>query len=429
MILPSRRLILLVALGAPPALLVGVVAPGLWLLPLAWIVALLALAAFDISVAPARVGVAIAAPRAVGVGEAFTLALTSAGGAPSGLRAALAADPRLASATAGRAAFDPAGRADIALTAIRRGVARLAAVDLRWRGPLGLAWRQRRQAIDTDLLVTPDVRPVRDQGVAILSREARAGMMAQLETGQGGEFDALAEYRPGMDRRRLDWKSSARHSKLLAKEYRTERDNNIVLAFDCGRTMVEPLAGLARLDRAIAAGLLTAYVSLKMGDRVSLFGFDARPRVAGAALAGVGAFAGLQKLAASLDYSSDETNFTLGLTTLAARLDRRSLVLLFTDFTDTTSAELMLRATGRLLKRHVVICVVLRDDELEGLAAAEPKDADDVSRAVIAAGLLRERRIVLTRLQRMGVEVLEAPWQEMGPQLARRYLDAKRRRL
>ena len=31
------------------------------------------------------------------------------------------------------------------------------------------------------------------------------------------EFEALAEYEPGMDRRRIDWKSSARHARLFAK--------------------------------------------------------------------------------------------------------------------------------------------------------------------------------------------------------------------
>ena len=140
-------------------------------------------------------------------------------------------------------------------------------------------------------------------------------------------------------------------------------------------------------------------------------------------------FAALQHSAAALDYSNHETNYTLALSTLAARLDRRSLVLLFTDFVDTASAELMLRSVGRLLERHVLLCVVLRDDELEGLAGAAPETPGDVSRAVIAAGLLRERAIVLTRLRRLGVEVLETRWQDAGPEVARRYLEAKRRRL
>lgn len=427
MIYPTDRLVWLTAAGAPVALLVGVAFPALWLLPVGWLALMLALAGYDAAVAPRGIRVAASLPRSVSVGETFDLRLTPEGSARQ-LEAAVSGDPLIEAAHGGRVAVAaPEARAPV--RALRRGVARIASLDLRWQGPLGLAWRQRRQALDHDLAVTPDVRAVRTDGVAILTREARTGMTAQLENGQGGEFDALAEYQAGMDRRRIDWKQSARHSKLLAKEYRAERDNNIVLAFDCGRTMVEPIAGLARLDRAIAAGLLTAYVSLKMGDRVSLFGFDARPRVTGAALSGIGAFARLQRDAAALDYSPEETNYTLALSTLAARLDRRSLVLLFTDFVDTTSAELMLRSVGKLLERHVLLCVVLRDEELEGLVAATPATPEDVSRAVVAAGLLRERAIVLTRLTRMGVEVVQVGWQEAGPAVVRRYLEAKRRRL
>ena len=55
--------------------------------------------------------------------------------------------------------------------------------------------------------------------------------------------------------------------------------------------------------------------------------------------------------------------------------------------------------------------------------------AEDVSRAVTAAGLLRERRLVLTRLRHLGVHVIEAPAAETGPALVNAYLDFKRRSL
>ncbi|NWN22986.1 DUF58 domain-containing protein, partial [Escherichia coli] len=93
-----------------------------------------------------------------------------------------------------------------------------------------------------------------------------------------------------------------------------------------------------------------------------------------------------------LDYSTAETNYTLGLATLAGDLTRRSLVVIFTEFTDPTGAELMLRAAANLLRGHLVLFVILADDELEELAGAEPMAIDDVSRAVIAASMLRERR-------------------------------------
>ena len=91
------------------------------------------------------------------------------------------------------------------------------------------------------------------------------------------------------------------------------------------------------------------------------------------------------------------------------------------------SLALMLAAVGPLLRRHLVLFVVLRDEELESFTATEPAEPDDVSRAVMAAGLLRERRLVLTRLRHMGVHVIEAPAAEAGPALVNAYLDLKRR--
>ncbi len=427
MIYPTRRLVLAAGFGAPVALLVGVVAPTLWLLPLGWVLLLLLLTVADVATTTTPGALALTAPTSAGVGEQFELRLVLTPPHARRAEAAVNSDARLDLADGGTARL--IRDASIAATGLRRGIAALGELRLRWQGPLGLVWRQRATRVDRSVLVTPDVRSVRSDAVTLLTREARTGMTVQFETGHGGEFDALAQYQPGMDRRRIDWKASARHSALLAKEYRAERDNNIVLAFDCGRTMVEPVANVARLDRAITAGLLVAYLSLKLGDRVTLFGFDSRPRVTSAALTGAAGFAAIRRVAGSLDYSAEETNFTLCLSTLAARLDRRSLIILFTDFTDSISAELMLRSVGRLLERHVLLCVVLTDEALEALVAAEPLAAADVTRAVIAAELLRERRIVLTRLRRMGVEVLEASWRDLGPALAARYLDARRRRL
>ena len=66
---------------------------------------------------------------------------------------------------------------------------------------------------------------------------------------------------------------------------------------------------------------------------------------------------------------------------------------MFTDFADTTSAELMLENVGRLLSATSVLFVVFRDEELEGMRRAEPQTPDDVSRAVIADMLLNASAI------------------------------------
>jgi uncharacterized protein (DUF58 family) len=434
LIYPTRRLILLAAAIAPLALVVGILIPAYWFAGLALLAFLLALAGADaLTGAPLRSAEIVArGPVSVSVGAGFQIELEVrfAGSGPAAAEAAVDEDPLIEAVDGHRcriALAGGAGLASLAFTARRRGTARLERSWLRWRGPLGLVWKQKKPALGQVLLITPDIRPVRTLSAQMLSRDSIHGLIAQRQAGEGAEFDSLTEYRPGMDRRSIDWKQSARHTALVAKEYRTERNNHIVLALDSGRAMCEPLAGLPRIDHAVSAALLTAFVALKEGDRVGLFGFDSRPRLSSSPVSGGRSFALLQRLAAGLDYSASETNYTLALTTLAAGLHRRSLIVVFTEFTDTVSAELMLNALGALLKRHLVLFIVLRDEELEALAAREPREADDVARAVTAAALLRERRLVVTRLRHLGAQIVETDHDRAGPALVGAYLDLKRR--
>ncbi len=430
MIYPSARATALAAAGVLPAFLIALIFPPLWYLGLIWTLGVISLTLVDGLAGAGRGDVesAVVAPVTVMVGGAVPIRLTTefAGSPPGEVEVAVGLDDKLAGQ--GRRAAAP-GDIVLDLVASRRGTARLDRLWLRWRGPFGLAWKQHEEAIDRAIAITPDIGLVREEAVRLFRRDAVAGMIAQLERGTGSEFHSLTDFNRGMDRRTIDWKHSARHGRLIAKEYRTEANNNIVMAIDAGRLMSEPVAGLPKLDRAVAAALLAAFVALTMGDRIRLFGFDAQPRVAAGPISGTGAFGELQALAAKLDYSEDETNYTLALTALAGRLDRRSLVILFTDFVDTTSAELMLRTVGRLIERHLVLFVLPRDSELESFADTPPEDSDAVARAVTAAALLRDRRLVIARLERMGAHIIVAPYEELGAALVNAYLDIKQRDL
>ncbi|SNS92540.1 Uncharacterized conserved protein, DUF58 family, contains vWF domain [Sphingomonas laterariae] len=436
MIYPTSRAIWLAAAGAPAALVLGVLVPGYWYVGIGWTLFVFALVAIDAVTGawPNEPQAMIAIANSCGVGHELpaTIGLRFPGAAPRHAEAILELPELLTAPSGARAGIAIAagqGGATLPLVAARRGVAKLGGLWLRWTGPMGLAWKQRCDPQDARVIVTPDIRPVRERGAHLFLRSAMHGLIAQLDRGDGAEFESLADFEPGMDRRAIDWKQSARHARLLAKEFRTERNNHVVFALDAGRTMCEPLDGVPRIDRAISAALLSAYVALKLGDRVSLFGFDARPRIASGSVSGARAFGLIQRLAAELDYSTEETNYTLALTTLGGRLNRRSLIVVFTEFSDPTSAELMLRAATRLLDRHLVLFVVLDDQELTDIAAAPPESADDVSRAVTAAELLRERRIVVTRLRHAGFHVLESPHNRVGLKLVAFYIDLKRRNL
>jgi uncharacterized protein (DUF58 family) len=437
LIYPSGRAILAAASLAPLALLIGVLAPAYWFAGLALLGCLIFLLALDagLGAAPGDAALRIEAPASAGVGSAVELqaAVRFARSPPDRCQIAIdrhylldAPEGVVREVDVGR---DGTGTARFALRTPRRGRAVIDWAWVRWQGPLGLVWKQRKLAAEAHILIVPDVRAVRERSAQLLHRDAMHGLVAQLQLGEGAEFEALSEFQQGMDRRSIDWKQSARHTQLLAKEYRTERNNNIILALDSGRTMCEPIAGLPRIDRAVSAALLSAFVALKDGDRVSLFSFDSHPRISTKPASGPRSFALLQQVAAQIDYSERETNYTLALATLATGLNRRSLVVVFTDFADTVSAELMLQAVGTLLTRHLVLFILFRDEELGAFTSAEPAEPEDVTRAVTAAALLRQRRLVVGRLKRLGVHVVEARHDEAGPALVNAYVQMKRRNL
>lgn len=434
MIYPTRRAIYLLLLGAPLALALGLVRPGLWIIAPAWIGLVLVGLLIDAmaGASPRRLALDVRLPHQAGVGDSFDLRLVASGPTvPQRAEIALTLDERLA--PGGRLASDVTRATDAAalvrtlpLTASRRGQALVEALWIRWAGPLGLVWKQRRFAIGRSVAIVPSLRAVTEEGSRLFQRDSWFGLRQQQLRGEGSEYEALAEFQPGMDRRAIDWNASARHIKLLAKEYRVERDNRVILAIDAGRTMAEPVGGVPRVDRAVSAALLLAYAGLKLGDRISFFSFAAKPQALTPAYMHVQDFPALQRAASLIDYAPVESNFTLALTTLSASLNRRSLIILFTEFTDATSADLMIRAAGRLVKTHRLLFVVIRDDEVEAVERQRPESAADVTRANVAAAMLRDRQLVIARLQRLGADVIEVPADAMGASVVEAYLGIKR---
>jgi uncharacterized protein (DUF58 family) len=430
---PTRRAILLAALGLPVALLPVAVHARLWTL---WPVylGLLAIAmGADVLWAPRRRAVAcsVEMPVTLYIGEESEALLTVRVPSPRPVAVTVAVDlsDRLAPQPPqrGHAAADGAGLR-FRLVPTRRGRIVVERAWVRFSGPLGLVDSVARVDLKRQAPVVPNLRPVKAVALRFLNdREFRAGLKIERYKGDGTEFDSLREHAPGDDHRSIDWKASARHKKLVARQFRAERNHQVVIAIDTGHLMCEPLAGIPKVDHAVNAALLLAYVSLRAGDRVGLATFDARLGLFVEPKGGLRGFDILSQVAAQVDYSDRDTNFTLGLTSIGQRLSRRSLIVVLTDFVDTVSAELMVENLDRLSKRHVVVFVALQDPGLAATAAAVPAGLLELNRAVVAGGLLRDREVVLRRLRRLGIYPIDAAPDAVTSRLINTYLDIKRR--
>jgi len=314
-----------------------------------------------------------------------------------------------------------------------RGTAELKRVWTRWQGPLGFIWRQRVDPLDLEIPITSDTQMVRDKAAEIFTKDAHIGQKLQQLRGDGTEFDGLTEFLPGMDKRSIDWKHSARHKMLLSREFRTERNHNIIFAFDTGHLMAEQASdsetdeAMTKLDRALNAALLMGFVSLKIGDKVGLYAFDERPYLYAPAIGNTRSFSQIRRVSAKIEYSTAETNFTLGLSQLTQNLQRRTLIVVFTDFVDSTQAELLVENMARLLKRHIVIFVAFRNSGLDRLIERDARTPQEAAASLIGDGLMRERDLVLKRLTRMGVNVIDADPATLNMKVLNTYLILKAR--
>jgi uncharacterized protein (DUF58 family) len=319
--------------------------------------------------------------------------------------------------------------ANLVLTPAKRGKARIENLWLSYRGPLKFLETRIKIPLEKEVETIQNVLGLHEEALSFYAKDQTLGLKAQRLKGVGSEFDNLTDYSQGMDNRFIDWKRSARHRKLLAKEFRPEKNNRIILGFDTGRLMTEPAGGRPKLDHFARAGLMLGWVSLKAGDMVGACSFDRVFRNFLAPGRTASFFLKLRKFTSALEYEPAETNFTLCLTELATRLKHRALVVLFTEFGDGVQASLLLECLELMAKRHAVLFVSIPDPASSLLPNARPDDFHSMAEAVIADSFRKERAVVLERMTRLGVHSIDTREDRLSGALINRYLAIKQRGL
>lgn len=319
--------------------------------------------------------------------------------------------------------------ATLPVRAVRRGVWRLDRLWLLWPSRLRLFEFTPRLPLSLETRIVPNIRPVQSGEITTRVLSTLYGSKENRAIGEGSEFHQLRDFVRGMDVNTIDWKRSARRRSLVARELQAERNHHVILCFDTGYLMRQEVMGLPKIDHATTAGLATAWAAAVGGDLVGYFAYDARPTTFIAPRPGRQTFARLRSWTADLSPTGRETNHTLALTDLNARTPKRSLIIIFTDFIDTTSAELMIENIGILARRHLVVFVTIRDPDLEATVDQPPADLDGVATLVAANQWVQDRRRVLERLVRLGVTIVDARPNTVTARLVSTYLDIKARDL
>ena len=315
------------------------------------------------------------------------------------------------------------------VTPTRRGPRALRGVAVRYDAPLGFVARQERFELPASVDVYPDVHAARS--LEMLRRQGRQDARLGSMRVRGGdtEFERLRPYQRGDEIRHVDWRSSARRDDLTVRQFQAESNQNVVFALDVGRSMRGESGGLTSIDHTLNAALLAADVALRGGDKAGLMTFDDAPR---AFLRPTGGRTGARKLTRAvyaLEAGMAATDYRAAMAFLQSQVRARSLLVVFTNLLDPRGAKELASSMRSLLPRHLPLCVLMRDTDVEALATEGVRGEVDLYVRAAAAETLAWRDGLVRQLERGGVLVLDANPGDVTPNLVKKYLEIKARRL
>ena len=433
---PQPRLLWAVGIGAG-LIALTIVSPVLLVVAIVYHAGLVLILARDLALLPGRQGYRVRRlmPEPFSLGEREEVRVIVENAAARGLIARVAdhapaelnPQPREMAGT-----FDRSGRLEVSYltSSPRRGAYRFGPIDLQVSRHDGWWRRQVRLPLDHRVAVFPNIVAIKRVQLTLRrGLRATAGLRRARPPGASTAFAGLRDYVRGDDIRRVSWTATARRDHPVVVEVEAERGQQVMIALDCGRLMTAPAGELDKLDHAINAALMLAWVAQAYGDRVGLMTFD--DRVTGFIKPERGS-AQLRRLSEALYAIAAEyvePDFGHAITHLALRLGRRSMIVLLTDVQDPEASKELLAHCLRLAGRHLVLVVAMSDPAVMRARAAPIGSSARAYEWAAAEEFVASRRESFELLRRGGVLGLDVVAGSLSPALVERYLELKERAL
>lgn len=304
----------------------------------------------------------------------------------------------------------------------------------------GLFGVRKRYALEGEIRVYPNLRRERRQLANLFLNRGVIGVHAQRMVGQGREYEQLREYSVGDSMLDVHWKASAKRGELVTKTYQVERTQEIYLIVDHSR-----LSGLRSmradssvdseyvesvLERYVTAASVLGMVAEREGDLFGMVAFG--QRVSRFVRASSGKQHGQVIQDALFDLKTERGPFDLDelFTFLRLRLRRRALLVFLTDLSDTAAAEEFEQRVDLVASQHVVLVNTLRREGVYPMYG-RPEEAAAGAIAEEMAGHLRWAglRELQVNLRARGVEFSLLDDENLSVDLVNQYLAVKQRQV
>lgn len=297
-------------------------------------------------------------------------------------------------------------------------------------GRLGLLSRRYTCGEAIDIKVYPSYLMLhRYELLAISDNLTELGIKRIRRVGHHTEFEQIKEYVKGDDYRTINWKASARRHQLMVNVYQDERSQQIYNVIDKGRVMQQAFRGMTLLDYAINASLVLSYVAMHKEDKAGIATFNEHFDTFVPASSQPGHMQALLENLYNQQTTFGETDFSSLCVHLNKHINKRSLLILYTNFSSMASMNRQLAYLQQLNRQHRLLVVFFEDADLKNYITTPAKDTEDYYRHVIAEKFAFEKRLIVTTLKQHGIYSLLTTPENLSVDVINKYLEMKSRQL
>ena len=265
--------------------------------------------------------------------------------------------------------------------------------------------------------------------MAISNRLHDLGVKKIRKIGNNREFEQIKEYVKGDDYRSINWRATARRSKLMVNQYQDEKAQPVYTIIDMGRAMKMPFNGMTLLNYAINASLVLSNIALIKDDKAGLVTFEKKVRTIVKARKRRTHIKTILEVLYNQKTTFSESNFEHLYVLTKKHITQRSLFVLFTNFETTDSLNRQLPFLLQMAKQHLLITVFFKNKELEEYMLEPADNLVDVYKQTIAEKYLLEKQNMMKKLRNYGIQTIYTTPEELTVNTINKYIEVKARGL
>jgi len=279
---------------------------------------------------------------------------------------------------------------------------------------------------DTMVKVYPSYIQMRKyEFLALNNRNYEHGLKKIRRLGHTMEFEQIKSYVPGDDIRTINWKTTAKHGKLMVNQYQDEKSQPIYSLIDTGRLMKMPFEGLKLLDYAINSVLAFSNIVLLKKDKAGLLEFGKKVEHFLPASNIRTRLNMINELLYNIQTDFNDSDFSYLYTFVKRQISQRSLLILYTNFEHQSSLKRQINYLKTLAKKHLVLVIIFKNTELDSLINNKADYLQDIYHKTIAEKFDYDKRLIVKELQLNGIHSILTKPQNLTVNVINKYLEFK----